>query len=181
MAIRSPYKSYAASPLATDTYFLMQSKNTKPSEVNSSSSLTIQPMGVTDMPSAMRKMGWKRSAKFMERWLSSPAWKCPESWKDGTETPEGLYIPDEHCDDETITMSWLMAYSQAKNAREELINKRAFSNAGLKQTGRRLKALGWDGKGTYTFGRTNILGRPSMSAREVEQYYQNNYLAVGDK
>ncbi|WP_353604886.1 hypothetical protein [Enterobacter cancerogenus] len=31
----------------------------------------------------MSRMGWKRSASFMTRWLNSPAWKCPESWKDG--------------------------------------------------------------------------------------------------
>jgi len=180
MTIRSPYKYHSTNPLAMDTYFLMQSENTKPSDVNSSSSVTIQPMDVTDMPKAMRKMGWKRSAKFMERWLSTPAWKCPVSWKNGSEIPPGIYIPDENCDDETITMSWLMAYPQAKDARDDLIRKRAFSHEGLKQTGRRLKALGWDGKRGYSFGRTNIIGHPSMSAREVDQYYQNNYLAVGD-
>jgi len=158
----------------------MHSAKTRPDDVSSSSDVTLQAMNLTDMPAAMRKMGWKRSAKFMERWLTTPAWKCPDNWKDGTEIPPFLYIPDQHCDDQTITMSWLTGYPHALKAIDELLSKRAFSHAGLKQTARRLKKLGWDGTGSYTFGRRNILGRPTMSAREVEQYYQNNYLAVGD-
>lgn len=176
MAIKIPY--YGS--LLSDTYFLMQSDKTRRDDVNSSSNVTLQPMEITAISHAMRKMGWKRAAKFMERWLTTPAWKCPDAWKEGSALPPSLYIPDQHCDDETITMSWLMQYSHAKEAREELLSKRAFSQAGMSQTAKRLKMLGWQGKGSYTFGRRNIFGRPDMSAREVEQYYQNNYIAVAD-
>lgn len=162
-----------------DTYIIRELNKTRYLQEDYYSAIDLEPLGINDIPKAMKKIGWKKSAALMERWLSTPAWKCPDSWKDGRELPEGLYIPDEHCDDKIITMSWLMRYPAAVEAISKLLSERALSPAGLNVTAKRLKRLGWDGRGSYTFGRKNIIGRPSMSARELEQYYQNNFLAVG--
>ncbi|MBD8108959.1 DUF6402 family protein [Erwinia persicina] len=178
MTVRINLGPYNA--LEKDTFFLIESQKTRPNGRSSSSEVNIEPLKITDIPAAMRKMGWSKSAALMTRWLKSPAWKCPEAWKSGQTLPKGLYLPDEHCDDMTIKMSWLMQYPYAKKSAEELIRKRAFSPAGLRMIADRLKLLGWDGQNSYIFGRRNILDRPGMSARELEQYYQNNYLAVGD-
>lgn len=168
-----------SSTFERDAYFLVNSNSTHPDEENSSSSHYIEAINITDLPKAMRVMGWKKSAAFMNRWLSSPAWECPESWKDGTSLPAETLIPASHCDEDTIKMSWLMGYPSASRAANELLEK-ACSPTAMAITAKRLKRLGWKGNTAYTFGRKNIIGRPSMSARELEQYYQNNFLAVGD-
>lgn len=161
-----------------DTYFVVDEQKTRDIAVQSTSSAEVKQMAITEIPGAMKKMGWKRSAKLMQRWFGSPAWQIPAGWKNGTEFPDGQYIPDEHCDDSIIKMSWLMEYSHARNAVSDLLRERAFSEAGLAQISRRLRRLGWDGEGSYSYGRKNIIGRPSMSARELEQSYQNNYITV---
>lgn len=167
-----------SSSFQRDTYFLLEEAKTKPDTQKSSSNSTLQPIAITEIPKSMRRMGWKKSAAFMERWLTSPAWKCPEGWKDGSKLPAETLIPAAHCDEDTITMSWLMGYPSAVKAVNELLAK-CCSTASMAMTAKRLRRLGWDGHGSYTFGRKNIIGRPSMSARELEQYYQNNYLSVG--
>lgn len=161
-----------------ETYFLMEDAKTRPNSSNSSSQTQPEPIKLTDIPKSMRAMGWKKSAKMMERWLTSPGWKIPDSWKDGTKLPDGLFIPDQHCDDSIITMSWLMQYSSAVSAIRELLSK-SCSPAAMNVTAQRLKALGWNGTGSYNFGRRNLIGRPSMTARELEQKYQNNFQSVG--
>lgn len=180
MGVKNPYRNSLMSALSQDAYFVREFEKTRYQQEDYYSAIYIDPLTIDKIPRAMSRMGWKKSAALMTRWLNSPAWECPASWKDGKELPEGLYIPDQHCDDKTITMSWLMNYPSAANAVTKLLNERALSPAGLRVTAKRIKRLGWDGNGTYTFGRKNIIGRPSMSARELEQYYQNNYLAVGD-
>lgn len=180
MGVKNPYRGPLSSALSQDTYLVREFEKTRYQREDYYSAINIEPISISQIPRAMSRMGWKKSAALMKRWLETPAWKCPESWKDGKELPEGLYIPDEHCDDKTITMSWLMNYTFAAEAVNKLLNERALSPAGLGVTTKRLERLGWDGKGSYTFGRKNILGRPSMSARELEQKYQNNFLAVGD-
>lgn len=145
MTVRINLGPYNA--LEKDTFFLIESQKTRPNGRSSSSEVNIEPLKITDIPAAMRKMGWSKSAALMTRWLKSPAWKCPEAWKSGQTLPKGLYLPDEHCDDMTIKMSWLMQYPYAKKSAEELIRKRAFSPAGLRMIADRLKLLGWDGMG----------------------------------
>ncbi|MBK0095914.1 hypothetical protein IBT49_07990 [Erwinia sp. S63] len=180
MGVKNPYAGFNSRTVTQDTYIVRELEKTRYLDKGNYSIITIEPITIQQIPKAMSRMGWKRSASFMTRWLNSPAWKCPESWKDGRELPEGMYIPDQHCDDTTIKMSWLIGYPRVANAVTKLLNERALSPAALKMTAKRLKRLGWDGCGAYTFGRKNILGRPSMSARELEQNYQNNYLGVGD-
>ena len=175
MAMRYRPGNYGA---RADTYFLMEQARTRPDLANSSSSFQITPMNVSDLPKAMRKIGWKKSAMMMERWLRLPAWECPDSWKEGPGLPQELFIPDQHLDDEIITMSWLRNYPAAVSAIDGLIAK-CCSPAAMGVTAKRLKRLGWSGFGSYIFGRKNIIGRPNMSARELEQYYQNNFVTVG--
>jgi len=161
-----------------DLYFLMEDARTKPNRMNSQSEVELQPIRISYIPKVMRKIGWKKSAQMMDRWLNSPGWKCPDTWKEGSELPQGLYIPDQHCDDSIITMTWLMQYPSAVSSMRTLMAK-ACSPAAMKITAHRLKALGWSGSGAYTFSRRNLIGRPSMSARELEQKYQNNFELVG--
>ena len=180
MGVKDPYGILLSDAISQDTYIVRAEEKTRFRKHDYYTALKIEPMGINDIPKAMKRMRWMKSAALMTRWLTTPGWECPPAWKSGKELPRGLEIPDQHCDDKIITMSWLLRYPAAVRAVNKLLNERALSPAGLKVTANRLKKLGWDGKGSYTFGRTNLLGRPSMSARELEQYYQNNYLAVGD-
>lgn len=179
MGLSSANRNASLGILDKNAQFIVSEAKTKLKERNASSSVEVTPLQVTEIPAAMRKMGWKRSAKLLDRWFSSPAWAMPESWKSGRDMPKALYIPSEHCDEETIKMSWVLNYPRVKEKFDELITTRAYSPAGLRQVVKRLKALGWDGRGAYTFGRYNIIGRPVVSAREMEQYYQNNFIPVG--
>ncbi|MEE3664119.1 DUF6402 family protein [Brenneria sp. g21c3] len=178
MGLSSANRNASLGILDKNAQFIVSEAKTKLKERNASSSVEVTPLQVTEIPAAMRKMGWKRSAKLLDRWFSSPAWAMPESWKSGRDMPKALYIPSEHCDEETIKMSWVLNYPRVKEKFDELITTRAYSPAGLRQVVKRLKALGWDGRGAYTFGRYNIIGRPVVSAREMEQYYQNNFIAA---
>jgi len=65
MVIRSPYQSYLSGALGMDTYFLMRSDKTRPDDMNSSATIEIRPLPITALPKAMRKIGWKNSAKLM--------------------------------------------------------------------------------------------------------------------
>ncbi|MDR0806496.1 MAG: DUF6402 family protein [Enterobacteriaceae bacterium] len=168
-----------SSILGSDAQFVIEDEKTRLLEQNSTSVIDIKPLEITEIPAIMRKMGWKQSAKLMERWFNSPAWEMPVAWKNGKEMPQSLYIPEQHCDDQTIKMSWALEYPRIKAKVDKLTQTLAYNNSALELVVKRLKALGWDGTGGMTFGRRNIIGKPSMSARELDQTYQNNYLPVG--
>jgi len=61
-----------------DLYFLMEDARTKPNRMNSQSEVELQPIRISYIPKVMRKIGWKKSAQMMDRWLNSPGWKCPD-------------------------------------------------------------------------------------------------------
>lgn len=65
-----------------DLYFLMEDARTKPNRMNSQSEVELQPIRISYIPKVMRKIGWKKSAQMMDRWLNSPGWKCPDTWKE---------------------------------------------------------------------------------------------------
>ena len=73
----------------------------------------LPPFDIQDIPGAMKKMGWPVSAKFLERWFSSPAYVISEDDKN-TGRP---------IDDSTITLDWVLKFGQVRSLYDELLHE----------------------------------------------------------
>lgn len=71
------------------------------------------------IPRAMRNMGWRVSADMMERWLRSPAWVLPGTWKSDS-PPDPRTLSSTHLDQSIVRMSWAMTNPRVRIALERL-------------------------------------------------------------
>jgi hypothetical protein len=131
----------------------------------------VRRLKVTQLPAAMRNMGWITSARMMERWLSTPAYKMPEDVKEKKLDLEQL--PWQQIDDSIITMRWAGQFQRCREA-VDLARTRSFhTTAGLARLRTLLRADGWDGMQPHSFGYYG------MSARQMNKQCQINVAELG--
>jgi len=64
-----------------------------------------------DIPAAMRKMGWLKSAELMERWFKGALNYSPDKITESKGINQhGVRYPAEFVDTQTITWNWLLTY-----------------------------------------------------------------------
>jgi len=90
-----------------------------------------EPLELTDIPGAMRKMGWYYSGALLDKWFSySPKNQAETSFqkafgykKDGS----GVY-PADRIDRDTIKLDWILSFPRAKEAFEKLKTDKILIN-----------------------------------------------------
>ncbi|HEY4293637.1 DUF6402 family protein [Luteibacter sp.] len=125
------------------------------------------------IPRAMYRMGWTVSAALMERWLHSPAWVLPESWK-GDGAPDPRYTSPSHLDQRIVRMSWAMMRPRIRIALDRLRLKMA-NDAAKKVLRSRLTDLNWGTDRKVRFGSRHD------SAVQLEMSCQSNFESFGDE
>jgi hypothetical protein len=128
---------------------------------------------IESIPSAMRQMGWIVSAQLMERWLHSPAWMLPHSWK-GEGTPDPRSMSLAHLDQRIVRMDWAKSHPRVRGAMGELRAKMA-NDAAKKLLRKRLADLAWGANTRIGFGSRQ------HSAIQLEQVCQSNWHGFGSK
>lgn len=134
-------------------------------------SVRVQPMPITGIPSAMRKMGWEVSAALMKRWFDSPQFIMPPEWKSDA-APPAASTSLQYIDNTTVTMSWALKFKRLQEAFDHL-RGRWNIDAAADVLVTRLYKSGWDGIGDWP------LGHWSMDARKLEDTSYINSLSVG--
>jgi len=90
-----------------------------------------EPLELTDIPGAMRKMGWYFSAALLDKWFSySPKNQAETAFqkifgykKDGS----GVY-PADRIDRNTIKLDWILSFQRAKEAFDKLKTPKLLNN-----------------------------------------------------
>ncbi|MDR0183969.1 DUF6402 family protein [Lysobacter arvi] len=115
-----------------------------------------QRLEITQIPRAMRNMGWVTSARLIERWFSTPAWSMPGGVKSGDFDKRNL--PFSHFDDTIITMKWAMRFPRFQEALAKVGRTSFHTPNGLEQLRSRLG--GWRGTEPVQLG---YYGMPTRS------------------
>jgi flagellar basal body rod protein FlgB len=92
----------------------------------------VPPFDIQDVPKAMRKLGMPMAAKLQERWFSGAAnySRSKQDLKDEIDQ-NGVRYTAAMVDSTTIRMEWVLSFSRAKKAFDELIQKDLRSLAAL--------------------------------------------------
>ncbi len=122
-----------------------------------------------DIAGAMSKMGWPVAAALMNRWANSAAWTMPDAVKLGSINPATL--PASQFDDVIVKMSWLLRFSRAKTAYDNVVAN-ALNGPAIVVLKERLASAGWK-SGPFPLGNT------SMDARTLERACQTNIVGLG--
>lgn len=126
---------------------------------------------IESIPPAMHRMGWTVSAELMERWLNSPAWVLPESWK-GDSAPDPRSVSLSHLEQYIVRMSWAVSNPRLRVAMNHLRGKMA--NPAAKAILRnRLANLDWGKDNRISFG------SKQHSAIQLENSCQSNWHPLG--
>jgi hypothetical protein len=123
------------------------------------------------IPRAMRHMGWRVSAEMMERWLRSPAWVLPDTWKSNN-PPDPRSLAPAQLDQRSVRMNWAMSNPRVRVAMEELRGKMANGPARKNLRDRVDKLLRLPGQSVR-------FGSQSDSAVQLDQTCQSNWVAFG--
>lgn len=155
---------------ATALFVLPEARSTlSPVSKTEPKRVPTQRLEITRIPQAMRKMGWFTSARLMERWFSTPAWKMPENVK--SRHFDERTLNDSHVDTSIVTMSWASRFQRFRDALEQVESLSFKSPNGLGQLKARL--AGWDGRTPFT------LGSRAMNVRDLDASCQVNYTSFG--
>lgn len=163
-----------ATALGPDALFLLENAtlDTSPDGHERPKQIVINALPLSKLPVAMRKMGWHTSAALMQRWFDNPGWQMPEAWKTDRGQPQSMDLPSAQCDESLVKMSWAMKFDRCKVA-----VKQAESYLATPKAIDRLKTLleraGWQKKGAVS------LGASSLSAREMDETCQINFVPLG--
>lgn len=141
--------------------------NTPPKQV------IIEPLALSRLPAAMRKMGWDTAAALMQRWFDSPAWQMPEEWKGKDTQPDPMSLSALQCDERIVKMDWAMRFERCHKA-VEVAESRLTTVKAVQRLRELLKIAGWEGKDLFT------LGSATMSAREMDIISQVNVAPLGE-
>ena len=127
----------------------------KPAPEACGTELIISRPKLSDLPAAMRNMGWKIAPALMEKWFKEKSFVLTEDIsKKYNAAP--TKIPDEHCDETTVKMEWIKSFSRGREAYENLLNKLNTDNSRGELLKKIEKALKQN---------RNVLGSTKYSAR----------------
>ena len=148
----------------------------KPAPEACGTELIISRPKLSDLPAAMRNMGWKIAPALMEKWFKRKSFVLTEDIsKKYNAAP--TKIPDEHCDETTVKMEWIKSFSRGREAYENLLNKLNTDNSRGELLEKIEKALKQN---------RNVLGSTKYSARQLHEYCQiqredfGNYMSTID-
>ncbi|UTA52742.1 DUF6402 family protein [Lysobacter soli] len=125
---------------------------------------------MTELPSAMRHMGWITSARMMERWFASPAYVMPA---DRSKRPSIQQASQQQIDESIISMRWASQFQRCRDAIDLARAQSFHTPAGMRRLRELLLADGWNGKGLHSFGHYG------MSAKQMEKKCQVNFVELG--
>lgn len=124
---------------------------------------------LTDIPSAMRNMGWEIAPFFMERWFSGDAFVISDDVRKKYDN-HPTTIPKEHLDEKTVTMKWLMNFQRVKKAYDHLVKNWKSENSLNGLINKSKKAIkNQNGK----------LGSKDFNARELHEHCQIQFRKFG--
>ena len=127
---------------------------------------------ITQLPRAMRNMGWVTAARLMERWFGTPALTMAASRK---VAPKLGNLPWQEIDDSIVTMRWASQFQRCRAA-VDLARSRSFhTENGVVRLRELLRSSGWDGKQPHS------LGFYGMSAKAMNDTCQINVAPMGEK
>ena len=147
----------------------------KPAPEACGTELIISRPKLSDLPAAMRNMGWEIAPALMEKWFKRKSFVLTEDIsKKYNAAP--TKIPDEHYDETTVKMEWIKSFSRGREAYENLLNNW--------NTDRSRSEL-WEKIIALPKNR-NVLGSTEYSARQLHEYCQiqredfGNYMSTID-
>ena len=147
----------------------------KPAPEACGTELIISRPKLSDLPAAMRNMGWEIAPALMEKWFKRKSFVLTEDIsKKYNAAP--TKIPDEHYDETTVKMEWIKSFSRGREAYENLLNNW--------NTDRSRSEL-WEKIIALPKNR-NVLGSTKYSARQLHEYCQiqredfGNYMSTID-
>ena len=163
----------ALDALKPDTHFLLPQAQSKTSPVSNTrpKDTAVQPFRITQIPGAMRRMGWHTGAALMQRWFDTPKFEMSEEWK--AHTPDARNLTAAECDETIVKMSWVTGYARAVEALRS-VHGRMDSEPALLELCAKLQKRQWDGAGYIS------LGHPNLSARLMDSICQVNVLRFGE-
>lgn len=144
---------------------LSPAQNTKGTQVD------VTPVKITDMPGAMRNMGWEKAALVMEKWQQGNAYQITEDMLEKYNR-DPLSIPADICDETTVTMEWALKFERVKNAYDELLNY-WFTDGAKRVLVDKLRKQNWTFKSSdtnysHTLGGTNYTARQLHACSQVQ-------------
>lgn len=89
-----------------------------------------------DIPSAMRKIGWLKSAELMERWFKGALnySRSKDEERDGI-NQHGVRYPAEFVDSQTITWDWLLTYPAVADGLNTLVQPGVIDSPKMNEAG----------------------------------------------
>ncbi|WP_237718203.1 DUF6402 family protein [Cupriavidus sp. BIS7] len=90
----------------------------------------VKPFDLQDIPGAMRKIGWLKSAEVMGKWFAGPLnyANTDEGAVRGI-NHEGKPFPPAAVDTKTFDLKWILQFPRAKKKFDELVNLKLFNPA----------------------------------------------------
>ncbi|MET3930721.1 hypothetical protein ABIE51_002608 [Lysobacter sp. OAE881] len=127
---------------------------------------------ITQLPGAMRHMGWITAARLMERWFNTPAFAMSAEQKAARNLAD---LPWQQVDETIVTMRWASQFERCRAA-VDLARSRSFhTQKGMTRLRDLVYASGWDGT------RPHSLGFYGMSSRLMDKTCQINVADLGER
>ena len=151
--------------MPVSTSKLSSKDNTKGKDVE------VDVFHITDIPDAMRNMGWDVAPQLMEHWFSNEFNVFNSDSKSKMFEGDARNLKPSQYNKDIVKMDWAIKYPQVKKGIEDLI-ERWNSPAGITQLKKRLKQSGWDGMNTIFIGQDE-------SVIMQDACYQVNFRPIG--
>ena len=82
---------------------------------------------ITDIPTAMDNMNWPVSAALMRHWFRGEPWNTEDGGMNAAVKNHKQMAPSEYIEDSIVKMHWLLTYTRAQRAKDDL--KSNWNNA----------------------------------------------------
>ncbi len=152
--------------MSLSTSVLSHKSNTQGKEV------LVDVFHITDIPNAMRQMGWEVAPQLMEHWFSiKPAFEFNDSNKKNLILNDPRMLNSSQFNTSIVKMDWAMKNSEVSVKMKELY-KEWNSQGGIERLKTLLKNAGWNG------GNCVFLGR-NKNVINLDATAQVNYRRVG--
>ena len=152
--------------MPVSTSKLSSKDNTKGKDVE------VDVFHITDIPDAMRNMGWYVAPQLMEHWFSiKPSFVFNSDSKMKILNCDARNLTPSQYNKDIVKMDWAIKYHQVKDGIDFLM-KNWNSEKGRDQLKARLRMHGWDGK-------NNVFLRRSEDVLEIDATSQVNIRTIG--
>ena len=155
-------------------FIVGEMKTTPRNDPNKGHKIKITPLGLREIPDAMRYMGWHLAADLMDRWFNGTKQGADDHLEISPELKQGYSLVKNHekididyrnvqkgfvCTD-LLKMDYAIKWPKIKNAMISLIGNKdpKFSwddHAAMKVFGQKLHRNGWDRKSTFDLKMTD--------------------------